>query len=221
MIKQFNKIEKSLLDFVYQGLDMNEIYEKFNYTTATLSNHFCKIYASTKDIVNYQTKRNRFGELQDFLQSNKGKIFMKENGIIIETSLNTPVDKKLAAEEFAERLTTLTSREKDVFNLLVQGYSYKQAAEHLNITLITLKTHVNAIFQKIQVNSLPLLVSTYYQYTPSSQTIETPVSYTQKITDLAYQYQQKIEEYKNKISEYEIKLNVLSDLEKELSGTGV
>lgn len=221
MIKQFNKIEKSLLDFVYQGLDMNEIYEKCNYTTATLSNYFYKIYASTKDIVNYQTKRNMFGELQDFLQSNKGKIFMKENGIIIETNLEAPVDKKLTVEEFAEKLTTLTSRERDVFNLLVQGYSYKQAAEHLNIALTTLKTHVNAIFQKIQVSSLPLLTSIYYQHTQNSPTVKTQSPIPQKITDLAYQYQQKIDEYKNKISEYEIKLNVLSDLEKELSGTGV
>lgn len=49
-------------------------------------------------------------------------------------------------------LTYLTSREKEVLKLLTEGVTYKGVADKLVISETTVKTHVNNIFQKLQVN---------------------------------------------------------------------
>ena len=49
-------------------------------------------------------------------------------------------------------LDDLTAREEDVLDLLTQGVGYKGVASKLFISETTVKTHVNNIFQKLQVN---------------------------------------------------------------------
>ena len=49
-------------------------------------------------------------------------------------------------------LNYLTAREEDVLDLLTQGNNYKGIAAKLFISETTVKTHVNNIFQKLQVN---------------------------------------------------------------------
>ena len=49
-------------------------------------------------------------------------------------------------------LTYLTGREEEVLDLLTQGNNYKTIAGKLFISETTVKTHVNNIFQKLQVN---------------------------------------------------------------------
>lgn len=49
-------------------------------------------------------------------------------------------------------LNYLTNREKEVLALLTEGYTYKNVADKLVISETTVKTHVNNIFQKLQVN---------------------------------------------------------------------
>ncbi|MDR1168115.1 MAG: response regulator transcription factor [Heliobacteriaceae bacterium] len=49
-------------------------------------------------------------------------------------------------------LAYLTSREEEVLDLLTQGNNYKGIAGKLFISETTVKTHVNNIFQKLQVN---------------------------------------------------------------------
>src|SRR5574344_680261 len=49
-------------------------------------------------------------------------------------------------------LSDLTQREKEVLDLLTQGITYKGVAGKLFISETTVKTHVNNIFQKLQVN---------------------------------------------------------------------
>lgn len=49
-------------------------------------------------------------------------------------------------------LSYLTNREKEVLALLTQGITYKGVADKLVISETTVKTHVNNIFQKLQVN---------------------------------------------------------------------
>lgn len=49
-------------------------------------------------------------------------------------------------------LTYLTGREEEVLELLTQGNNYKAIAGKLFISETTVKTHVNNIFQKLQVN---------------------------------------------------------------------
>ena len=49
-------------------------------------------------------------------------------------------------------LSYLTQREEEVLELLTQGVTYKGVANKLFISETTVKTHVNNIFQKLQVN---------------------------------------------------------------------
>lgn len=49
-------------------------------------------------------------------------------------------------------LSYLTQREQEVLELLTQGITYKGVAKQLFISETTVKTHVNNIFQKLQVN---------------------------------------------------------------------
>lgn len=64
------------------------------------------------------------------------KSFKDENSAVAEENL----------------LTYLTSREEEVLELLTQGNNYKGIAGKLFISETTVKTHVNNIFQKLQVN---------------------------------------------------------------------
>ncbi len=54
-----------------------------------------------------------------------------------------------AADE--KLLSSLTQREEEVLDLLTQGYGYAEVSEKLFISNTTVKTHVNNIFQKLQV----------------------------------------------------------------------
>ena len=49
-------------------------------------------------------------------------------------------------------LSYLTQREEEVLELLTNGITYKGVAQQLFISETTVKTHVNNIFQKLQVN---------------------------------------------------------------------
>ena len=60
-----------------------------------------------------------------------------------ETKAQTAADSLLA---------DLTSREEEVLDMLTQGHNYKDVANLLFISETTVKTHVNNIFQKLQVN---------------------------------------------------------------------
>ena len=56
------------------------------------------------------------------------------------------------AEDENNLLNDLTNREEEVLGLLTQGVTYKGVAQKLFISETTVKTHVNNIFQKLQVN---------------------------------------------------------------------
>jgi DNA-binding NarL/FixJ family response regulator len=61
-------------------------------------------------------------------------------------------ESKPKAEEGENLLSYLTQREEEVLELLTQGITYKGVAKQLFISETTVKTHVNNIFQKLQVN---------------------------------------------------------------------
>lgn len=50
-----------------------------------------------------------------------------------------------------ELLSSLTQREEEVLDLLTQGFGYSEVSDKLYISNTTVKTHVNNIFQKLQV----------------------------------------------------------------------
>jgi DNA-binding NarL/FixJ family response regulator len=47
----------------------------------------------------------------------------------------------------------LSDREKEVLQLLVNGYSYKMIAAEMFISIDTVRSHIKKIYEKLQVNS--------------------------------------------------------------------
>lgn len=54
---------------------------------------------------------------------------------------------------------SLTDREKDVLQGLVNGRSYKQVGDELGVSLDTVRSHIRSIYRKLQVHSVAEAVS--------------------------------------------------------------
>ena len=53
----------------------------------------------------------------------------------------------------ASELDQLTARELDILKLLAKGYMYKEIADHLGISMSTVRTHITAVYEKLHVQS--------------------------------------------------------------------
>jgi DNA-binding NarL/FixJ family response regulator len=47
----------------------------------------------------------------------------------------------------------LTGREQEILKLLAKGYMYKEIADHLTISMSTVRTHITAVYEKLHVHS--------------------------------------------------------------------
>ena len=56
----------------------------------------------------------------------------------------------------------LTSREKEVLQILAEGKSNKKIAAELNISHFTVRDHISSLLRKKRVSSRQQLVSIYY-----------------------------------------------------------
>ncbi|AYG04005.1 LuxR C-terminal-related transcriptional regulator [Gryllotalpicola protaetiae] len=52
-----------------------------------------------------------------------------------------------------EELDRLSAREREVMRLIARGYSYKEVATELFISIKTVETHVSAVLRKLQLSS--------------------------------------------------------------------
>ena len=55
--------------------------------------------------------------------------------------------------ESIDELDRLTAREREVMRLIARGYSYKEVAGELFISVKTVETHVSAVLRKLQLSS--------------------------------------------------------------------
>ncbi|MBO5475702.1 MAG: response regulator transcription factor [Bacilli bacterium] len=47
----------------------------------------------------------------------------------------------------------LTTREREIFNLLIEGYVTKEISSKLNISEKTVRNHISNVIQKLEVNT--------------------------------------------------------------------
>jgi DNA-binding NarL/FixJ family response regulator len=57
-------------------------------------------------------------------------------------------NKKASAE-----LEQLTPREQEILRLLAKGHLYKEIADHLGISMSTVRSHITAVYEKLHVHS--------------------------------------------------------------------
>lgn len=55
----------------------------------------------------------------------------------------------------------LTNKEKEVLQLLIRGFSYKEISAHQNISVETLNSHIKNIYRKLNVHSRSELAAKY------------------------------------------------------------
>jgi len=53
----------------------------------------------------------------------------------------------------ASQLKSLTAREQEILRLLAKGFMYKEIADHLTISMSTVRTHISAVYEKLHVHS--------------------------------------------------------------------
>ncbi len=84
----------------------------------------------------------------------QGKIYLPSglSSRFFEYFQKTFKEENKAASSNETLLQYLTQREEEVLELLTLGFNYKEVANKLFISDTTVKTHVNNIFQKLQVS---------------------------------------------------------------------
>jgi DNA-binding NarL/FixJ family response regulator len=63
------------------------------------------------------------------------------------------VEETRLMHQSSSKLSALTDREREVLNLLAQGFTNKEIAEQLFVTTNTVKRHLKAIFEKLDVHT--------------------------------------------------------------------
>ncbi len=109
----------------------------------------------------YMLKKSRAGELLEGLRA------VAEGGSPLTPGVARSVldlvreagTRRGGVEAGAPTRLDLTEREQQVLRALVEGLSYKQAADVLGIGLGTVRTHITSIYRKLQVHSVAEAVS--------------------------------------------------------------
>jgi DNA-binding NarL/FixJ family response regulator len=61
--------------------------------------------------------------------------------------------RRTGAAEASAKMEALTKRESEILTQLAKGSLYKEIADHMNISLDTVRTHLQHIYNKLQVHS--------------------------------------------------------------------
>lgn len=211
---KFTKLEKDILIAIASGKTKDDILAEKITTLKCLMNTLTAIYKKTAELVQYKTERNKFEELSKFI---------KENSVLLmqvtetQTELTEDEEETFKTQASEQELTktdfhkwSLTPKEKDLLNFLVVTPDYKKAAEYFTIEKTTIKTHVDKLFSKFQVNSLAELVSVYFRYNSlKSNNIDI-------FNDLHIKYINEIDRHKTEIAKLEQKIEVLGELQGEV-----
>jgi len=75
---------------------------------------------------------------------------------------NREVDRR--SKQVEAKLSLLSERESEIFNLIVQGLPNKVIAKQLNLSTRTVEVHRANIFEKLGVHSFAELVKAYFPY---------------------------------------------------------
>jgi len=71
-------------------------------------------------------------------------------GFVLDAFASSPGE---VSPSFDPELDLLSPREREVLRLIARGYSYKELAKELSISVKTVESHVSAVLRKLQLSS--------------------------------------------------------------------
>jgi DNA-binding NarL/FixJ family response regulator len=74
-------------------------------------------------------------------------------GFVLDAFAATDGSSGGVTPSFDPELDQLTSREREVLRLIAQGYTYKEIARELYISVKTVESHVSSVLRKLQLSS--------------------------------------------------------------------
>ena len=75
-------------------------------------------------------------------------------GFVLDAFAGEPIVPTASAEARDDpELDKLTARERDVLRLIARGYTYKEIARRLEISVKTVESHVSAVLRKLQLST--------------------------------------------------------------------
>lgn len=100
---------------------------------------------------------------------------VNEGGSPMTGSIARKVVRSFQAPPEASDAARLTTREREVLELLARGYLYKEIAEALKISIPTVNTHIRKIYDKLHVQSRGRAVAKYAHLTAGGEGSGNPV----------------------------------------------
>lgn len=74
------------------------------------------------------------------------------------------IQKEYKEKLLADQIDQLSEREKQVFFLLMKGYSNQEIARELILSKHTIKNHINSVFQKLEVRRRSQLIAKFSHF---------------------------------------------------------
>ncbi|XWN52795.1 helix-turn-helix transcriptional regulator [Anoxybacillus flavithermus] len=71
------------------------------------------------------------------------------------------IQKKYSEQQLAQEVEQLSERERQIFFLLLKGYSNQEIADELVLSKHTIKNHINHVFQKMDVKRRSQLIAKF------------------------------------------------------------
>lgn len=133
-----------------QGLkNIREVNDKVKILMLTVFDDNKNVFEAIKSGANgYLLKKTPPGKLLDYItEANSG-------GAPMSSSIATQVLRMFSDMNNTKGVDyALSDREKEVLQLLVNGYSYKMIASEMFIAIDTVRSHIKKIYEKLHVNS--------------------------------------------------------------------
>lgn len=75
-------------------------------------------------------------------------------------------------EILMKEILLLTNKEKEVYNILMEGYTMKEVAKKLNVKFSTINFHTKSIYKKLNVHSQKELIVKFHSVFQSEEVDE-------------------------------------------------
>ena len=133
-----------------QGLkNIREVNDKVKILMLTVFDDNKNVFEAIKSGANgYLLKKTPPGKLLDYIvEANSGGAPMSSNIATQVLRMFSDMNNTKGVDYY------LSEREKEVLQLLVNGYSYKMIASEMFIAIDTVRSHIKKIYEKLHVNS--------------------------------------------------------------------